>query len=317
VVGAAGPLPSRAHLPVACLLVDGIEHPARLTVGVVGAGRVGAVLGAALARSGHRVTGAYAVSAASRERADALLPGVPVADVPTVVAGAELVLLAVPDDALADLVAGLAATGAWQAGQIIVHTSGRHGVSVLDPARRQHALPLALHPAMTFTGTAMDLDRLAECTFGATTDPELRPVAEALVLEMGGTPVWVAEEDRVLYHCALAHGANHVTTLTSEAMDLLAAAGVEEPHRVLRPLMEAALDNALRMGDAALTGPVSRGDVGTVGDHLAALERVAPEIRRTYVALARATALRALDSGRLRPASAEPLLDTLADQEPE
>ena len=81
--------------------------------------------------------------------------------------------------------------------------------------------------------------------------------------------------------------------------------------------MSAALDNALRLGDAALTGPVARGDVGTVGDHLAALERVAPEIRRTYVALARATALRALDSGRLRPAAAEPLLDTLADQEPE
>lgn len=297
--------------------MDGIEHPARLTVGVVGAGRVGAVLGAALARSGHRVTGAYAVSTASRERAAALLPGVPVADVPTVVAGAELVLLAVPDDALGDLVAGLAATGAWQAGQIVVHTSGRHGAAVLDPARRQHALPLALHPAMTFTGTAMDLDRLAECAFGVTADPELRPVAEALVLEMGGTPVWVAEGDRVVYHAALAHGANHLVTLTSEAMEVLTRAGVEEPHRVLGPLMGAALDNALRMGDAALTGPVARGDVGTVGDHLAALERVAPEIRRTYVALARSTALRALDSGRLRPAVAEPLLETLADQEPE
>jgi predicted short-subunit dehydrogenase-like oxidoreductase (DUF2520 family) len=297
--------------------VDGIEHPARLTVGVIGAGRVGAVLGAALARSGHRVTGAYAVSDASRERAASLLPGVPVGDVPAVVAGAELVLLAVPDDALGDLVQGLAATGGWQAGQIVVHTSGRHGVRVLDPARRRHALPLALHPAMTFTGTAMDLDRLADCAFGVTADEQLRPVAEALVLEMGGTPVWVEEEARVLYHCALAHGANHVTTLTSEAMDLLARAGVAEPHRVLAPLMQAALDNALRMGDAALTGPVSRGDVGTVGDHLDVLERVAPEIRRTYVALARATALRALDSGRLRPAAAEPLLDTLADQEPE
>jgi predicted short-subunit dehydrogenase-like oxidoreductase (DUF2520 family) len=297
--------------------VDGIEHPARLTVGVVGAGRVGAVLGAALARSGHRVTGAYAVSAASRERAAALLPGVPVADVPTVVAGAELVLLAVPDDALPELVSGLAAIRGWQAGQIVVHTSGRHGAAVLDPARRQHALPLALHPAMTFTGTAMDLDRLAECAFGVTADPELRPVAEALVLEMGGTPVWVAEEDRVTYHCALAHGANHLVTLASEAMEVLGRAGVEEPHRVLGPLMGAALDNALRMGDAALTGPVARGDVGTVEEHLATLERVAPEIRRTYVALARATALRALDSGRLRPATAEPLLDTLADQEPE
>lgn len=294
--------------------MDGIEHPARLTVGVVGAGRVGSVLGAALARAGHRVTGTYAVSEASRARAAELLPGVPVKDVAAVVAGAELVLLAVPDDALGHLVAGLAATGVWQAGQIVVHTSGRHGVGILDPARAQHVLPLALHPAMTFTGTAMDLDRLVDCAFGVTADDALRPMAEALVLEMGGEPVWIAETDRTAYHLALAHGANHLVTLTSEAMQILASAGVEDPQRVLGPLMRAALDNALRLGDAALTGPVARGDVGTVEDHLRELDRLSPEIRRTYVAMARATALRALDSGRLRPASAEPLLDTLADR---
>ncbi len=294
--------------------MDGIEHPARLTVGVVGAGRVGSVLGAALARAGHRVTGTYAVSEASRARAAELLPGVPVKDVAAVVAGAELVLLAVPDDALGHLVAGLAATGVWQAGQIVVHTSGRHGVGILDPARAQHVLPLALHPAMTFTGTAMDLDRLVDCAFGVTADDALRPMAEALVLEMGGEPVWIAETDRTAYHLALAHGANHLVTLTSEAMQILASAGVADPQRVLGPLMRAALDNALRLGDAALTGPVARGDVGTVEDHLRELDRLSPEIRRTYVAMARATALRALDSGRLRPASAEPLLETLADR---
>jgi predicted short-subunit dehydrogenase-like oxidoreductase (DUF2520 family) len=187
--------------------VDGIEHPARLTVGVVGAGRVGSVLGAALARAGHRVTGTYAVSEASRARAAELLPGVPVKDVAAVVAGAELVLLAVPDDALGHLVAGLAATGVWQAGQIVVHTSGRHGVGILDPARAQHVLPLALHPAMTFTGTAMDLDRLVDCAFGVTADDALRPMAEALVLEMGGEPVWIAETDRTAYHLAPWHTA--------------------------------------------------------------------------------------------------------------
>ena len=239
----------------------------------------------------------------------------PLGDVPTVLANAELVLLAVPDDALADLVTGLAATGAWQAGQIVVHTSGRHGVGVLDAARPHHVLPLALHPAMTFTGTAMDLDRLGEAAFGVTTDEVLRPVAEALVVEMGGDPVWIEEEDRAAYHAALAHGANHLVTLTSEAMELLSRAGVEEPRHVIGPLMRAALDNALRLGDAALTGPVARGDVGTVEDHLRELDRLSPEIRRTYVALARATALRALDSGRLRPTTAEPLLDTLSDQE--
>lgn len=294
--------------------MDGIEHPARLTVGVVGAGRVGSVLGAALARAGHRVTGTYAVSEASRARAADLLPGVPRKDVAAVVADAELVLLAVPDDALAHLVSGLAATHAWQAGQIVVHTSGRHGVAVLEPAREQHVLPLALHPAMTFTGTAMDLERLVDCAFGVTADEALRPMAEALVLEMGGDPVWILEENRTAYHLALAHGANHLVTLTSEAMDILARAGVDEPRRVIGPLMRAALDNALRLGDAGLTGPVARGDVGTVEDHLRELDRLSPEIRRTYVALARATALRALDSGRLRPASAEPLLDILADR---
>ena len=129
------------------------ERPARFDVGVVGAGRVGAVLGAALARAGHRVTGVSAVSEASLERAAALLPGVPVKPIPEVVAGAHLVVLAVPDDALADLVAGLSATGTFTPGQLVMHTSGAHGISVFEAAADSDIVPLALHPAMTFTGT--------------------------------------------------------------------------------------------------------------------------------------------------------------------
>ncbi|KGN38156.1 coenzyme F420-dependent NADP oxidoreductase [Knoellia subterranea KCTC 19937] len=288
-----------------------------MSIGVIGAGRVGSVLGAALQRAGHTIQAAYAVSADSRERADELLPGVPLRDVPEVIDGADLVLLAVPDDALPDLVSGLAATNTWQAGQIVVHTSGRHGAEVLRPALASHILPIALHPAMTFTGTALDLGRLEECAFGVTCPDALRPMAEALVVEMGGEPVWVAEADRAAYHAALAHGSNHLVTLIAEAMEVLTAAGVDEPRAVLGPLVRAALDNALRLGDGALTGPVARGDVSTVGTHLHELERISPEIRATYVALARATAVRALESGRLQPSAAEPLLDTLADQEPQ
>ncbi|MFC7487318.1 Rossmann-like and DUF2520 domain-containing protein [Knoellia sp. CPCC 206453] len=293
-----------------------MTHPARLTIGVIGAGRVGAVLGAALARAGHHVHAVYAVSDESRDRAEALLPGVPVKDIHGVIDGADLVLLAVPDDALAELVAGLAATDTWQAGQIVVHTSGRYGTDILRPALSAHILPVAIHPAMTFTGTALDLGRLEDCAFGVTGPDALRPMAEALVVEMGGEPVWVAENQRAAYHAALAHGSNHLVTLIAEAMEVLSAAGVDEPRAVLGPLARAALDNALRLGDAALTGPVARGDVSTVGTHLRELERISPEIRSTYVALARATAVRALESGRLQPSAAEPLLDTLADQEP-
>ncbi|TPG14865.1 Rossmann-like and DUF2520 domain-containing protein [Pedococcus bigeumensis] len=292
------------------------ERPARLDVGVVGAGRVGAVLGAALQRAGHRVVAVSGVSEQSRTRAAQLLPGIPVVAPDDVVRRAELVLLAVPDDALADLVAGLAATRTWQAGQLVAHTSGRHGLEVYAPALEQHVLGLALHPAMTFTGTGLDLERLVECCFGVTAPEPLRPVAEALVLEIGAEPVWIEESARPLYHAALAHGANHLVTLIAQSLQALRAAGVEEPSRVLGPLVSAALDNALRAGDAALTGPVARGDAGTVAEHLRQLQSLSPDIRPTYVALARATAERALASGRLKPHVAEPLLDILAtDQE--
>jgi predicted short-subunit dehydrogenase-like oxidoreductase (DUF2520 family) len=290
------------------------ERPARLGVGIVGTGRVGAVLGAALARSGHRVVAAYGVSVASRQRAHTLLPGVPLVTPAEVFEQADLVLLAVPDDALPGLVEGLVETGAVRTGQLVAHTSGRYGAAALDPATRVGALPLALHPAMTFTGTALDLERLAGATFGVTAPEPLWPVAEALVVEMGAEPVRIAEEHRTLYHAALAHGSNHLVTLIADAMDLLRAAGVVEPDRMLSPLLAATLDNALRQGDAALTGPVARGDAGTVAGHVAEIDRVAPEAVAAYVALARRTAARALAAGRLRATDAEPLLDVLAER---
>lgn len=295
--------------------VDGRARPGRLGVGVVGAGRVGAVLGNALRAAGHAVVGVSAVSAASRERAELFLPGVPVLEVPAVVERAELVLLTVPDDALEPLVAGLADVGAWQAGQLVVHTSGRFGWRVLQPAVAAGAIPLALHPAMTFTGMSLDLARLADCCFAVTGPAPVLPIGQALVVEMGAEPVVVAEEARPLYHAALAHGANHLVTLVAESLDLLAAAGVEPADRVLAPLLSAALDNALRQGEGALTGPVARGDAGTVAAHVAAIAGSGVEgALATYRRLARDTADRALASGRLRPEAAQSLLEALSDQ---
>lgn len=292
---------------------DVASRPARLAVGVVGAGRVGSVLGAALRQAGHRVVAVSAVSDASLRRAEALLPDVPVAAPPEVLAAAELVLLTVPDDALPALVEGLVRAGAVRAGQLVVHTSGRYGVTVLGPATAAGALPLALHPAMTFTGRPDDLARLPGACFGVTAPDALRPIAEALVLEMGGDPQWVDEDQRVLYHAALAGGANHLMTLVNESVDLLRRSGVGDPERMLGALLGAAMDNALRSGDAALTGPVARGDAGTVAAHLAALREVSPHTAAAYVAMARLTADRALAAGVLRTDAAGALLDVLAE----
>jgi predicted short-subunit dehydrogenase-like oxidoreductase (DUF2520 family) len=285
-----------------------------MSTSVIGAGRVGMAVAVALRAAGYDIV---AVSTTNRARAQRLLPGTPVLPPDRAAAVAEAVILAVPDDTLAGLVRGLAAAGVFHRGQLVVHTSGAHGLAPLGPAAERGALTAAVHPAMTFTGADDDARRLheGEVTFGVTAEhPRARKRAARLVADLGGIPEWIAEPDRTLYHAALAHGANHLVTLVNEARDRLRDAGVKDPGRVLRPLLEAALENSLTIGDAALTGPVSRGDAGTVAGHLAALAAVAPGSVPPYLALARRSADRAIAAGRLRPVDAEPLLEVLADR---
>jgi predicted short-subunit dehydrogenase-like oxidoreductase (DUF2520 family) len=289
------------------------EHPARLRVGVIGPGRAGVALARALARAGHSITAAAAVSEASKQRALDNFPRARLTEPAQVLADADLVLMTVPDDVLPGLVEGLAATDAPFGGRLVAHASGAHGVRVLEPATRVGALPLALHPVMTFTGREDDVDRIKGVSFGVTAPEPLRPAAEALVIEMGGEPVFITEENRPLYHAALAFAANHLVTLVAEAASLLERAGADNPERMLGPLLGAALDNALRFGDAGLTGPVARGDSSTVAAHLAALEAADRSALPAYLALARLTADRALAAGRLSAGDAERLLDVLGD----
>jgi predicted short-subunit dehydrogenase-like oxidoreductase (DUF2520 family) len=301
--------------------VGGVEvtRPARLAVGVVSAGRVGAVLGAALAAAGHTVVGASGVSKDSVRRAAELLPGVPLLPPDEVASRADLVLLAIPDDVLEGTIRGLAAVEALRPGQIVVHTSGAHGVDVLRPAADLGALPLALHPAMTFAGRPEDLQRIPACSFAVTADPDDEvawSVGEALVVEMGAEPVRVPQSARPLYHAALAHGANHLVTLVAECADLLRAAGVNPPERLLGPLLSAALDNALRHGDRALTGPVARGDVGTLRVHLRVLADADPDALPSYRALALRTAERAEAAGLLSPSTAAEVAAVIEEESP-
>jgi predicted short-subunit dehydrogenase-like oxidoreductase (DUF2520 family) len=289
------------------------EHPARLRVGVIGPGRVGVALARALAAAGHDVVATTQASQASIDRMLASFPRITIGEPVRVVSLADLILLTVPDDVLPGLVSGLAATDAPYSGRLIAHASGRYGTRVLDPATERGGLPLALHPVMTFTGRDDDTERMTGVSFGVTAPEPLRTVAEALVIEMGGEPVFIAEDKRELYHAALASAANHLVTLVAEGMDLLGRAGAPNPARMLGPLLSAALDNALRFGDAGLTGPVARGDAGTVAAHVAALGEVSPAARAAYLSLARLTAERALAGGLLKAADAERLLDVLRE----
>lgn len=287
-----------------------------LSIGIVSAGRVGSALGSALRAAGHTIVGAHAPSEASLDRLGAMLPGVPSLSVEEVARRAEVLLFAVPDDELGPLVEGLAKLGCFTAGQLAIHVAGRYGVSVLEPAARAGALTLAIHPAMTFTGTSLDVARLVGCPFAVTAPATLLPIGQALVTETGGTPVVVAEEDRGLYHAALAHGANHLVTLVAQSMRVLEAIGVEAPGAYLAPLLQAALDGTLGSGESALTGPVARGDVGTVREHLASLDALAAtgdfaDVPPAYRALARATAARVAARSLREPPAIDRLLAEL------
>jgi predicted short-subunit dehydrogenase-like oxidoreductase (DUF2520 family) len=217
----------------------------RLGIGIIGAGRVGPVLGAALGGAGHAIVGISTVSDAGRERADALLPRVPVLTVPEVVERAELVLLAVPAAELEGLVAGLAAVGAWQPGQLVVHTAAEFGVGVLAPATAAGVIPLALHPAMAFTGTSLDLVRLRESWCAVTAPTPVLPIGQALVVEMGAEPLVIAEADRAAYADAIAAATQFSASIVAHAAGTLAGIGVERPGSVLGPLVRSAVENAL------------------------------------------------------------------------
>ncbi|MEB3030482.1 Rossmann-like and DUF2520 domain-containing protein [[Mycobacterium] nativiensis] len=281
---------------------DGLR-PARLKVGLISAGRVGTALGVALERAEHVVVACSAISEESRERARRRLPDTLVRAAHDVAGDSELLLLAVPDTELAGIVSGLAATDAVRPGTIVVHTSGAAGIGVLAPLTERGCLPLAIHPAMTFTGSDEDIDRLSDSCFGITAADEIGyAVAEALTCEIGAAPFRVDESARTLYHAALCHGGNHVVTVIDDALAALRAAlpgrlGIEDPdgiaERVLGPLVAAALANTLRDGRAALTGPVARGDSATLARHLDALAGVDADLAEAYRTNALRTAHRA------------------------
>ena len=218
----------------------------RLGVGIVGAGRVGPVIGAALAGAGHALVGVSASTDDERDRVESMLPGVPVLTVPQIVERSELVVIAVPDDQLVELVAGLAALGAWQPGQLVLHTSARHGLAALDPARAAGAIPLAVHPAIAFTGTSIDLARLRDAWCAVTAPGPVLPIAQALVVEMGAEPVVVSDDDRPAYADAIDAASQFSTAIVAQSVAALRAIGVDEPGRVLGGVVRSAVENALQ-----------------------------------------------------------------------
>lgn len=220
--------------------------PTRLGVGVIGAGRVGPVMAQALAGAGHHLVGMSKPSGDEEDRVSGVVPGVLFLDVPDLVRRSELVIIAVPDGELVEVVAGVARRGGWQSGQIVAHTSIRHGLEALAPARDAGAIPVTLHPLMEFTGTSVDLVRMKEAWCVVSAPAVATPIAQALAVEMGMEPVHVPAEHREAVAGAIALATSFSSTTIREAADRLVTAGITNPGAVMATLVRSSVENALR-----------------------------------------------------------------------
>ncbi|WP_323810565.1 MULTISPECIES: Rossmann-like and DUF2520 domain-containing protein [Sphingobium] len=274
----------------------------------MGAGRAGQAFAKALAPFSRAAPLLYNRSPARLAEALAKLPNVrPAERAEDIWQACDLIVMAVSDDAVADMAERLSQQASGDPRPFLFHLSGRCGATLLEPLREQGAVTAAVHPVMTFTGDPeSEVRRMARIPFGVTgSSAEAIVRAMAVVQLLGGRAFVIAEEKRSLYHAALSHAANHLVTLMAGAARTLEAADVGDPAAVLGPLVRAAMENSLASGFAALSGPLLRGDRGTIGDHLDAFDRYCPDVLPDYRAMALAT-LRDMERHGMGQADAMP-----------
>ncbi|HET9249670.1 MAG TPA: Rossmann-like and DUF2520 domain-containing protein [Actinomycetota bacterium] len=258
-----------------------------MDLAIVGAGRVGTSLAVLWQRAGHGIVG-VAGGPATPERAARFLPGVPVHGAVEAAEGAEVVVIATPDAAIAAVCEEMAQAGALGSANAVVHASGATGLDALGAAASVGVPTLSVHPLQTCPTVEAAVRAIPGAAFAVTAlDEGGFALGERLARDAGGRPFRLADDRKPLYHAAAVFASNYVVTVTALAEELERAAGVPDPIGALTPLQEATLANVYRVGPAeALTGPAVRGDAITLQRNLEALAEHVPDAVRPYVALA-------------------------------
>jgi predicted short-subunit dehydrogenase-like oxidoreductase (DUF2520 family) len=289
---------------------SGPEEPP--LIGIIGAGAVGTALGAALHRAEWPVVAVASRDAARRERFRSLVPGARAfAEAPALLDEAELVFLAVPDDVIGQLAGQLRLYG----GQALVHTSGSLGVEVLEPARAAGTQLGTFHPLIAFADTERAIAAFHGATVAVEGDEQLVVHLADMAAALGATAVRLAPGSKAAYHAAAVLAAGGFVALLDAIAELGRAAGMDEPGAlaVYGGLIEQTLGNARALGiRAALTGPMTRGDAGTLQRHLDAMRRLAPGALALYAAAAEREISLAESRGSLAPEVAESMRHVLA-----
>lgn len=282
-----------------------------MRIGFIGAGIVGTALGATLADRGYKIEAVYSRTSASAQRFTARVRNVKVcANGQDVLELADLVFVTTPDDAIASAVQQLT----WRAGISVVHCSGAASTDILEHARLQGASVGALHPLQSFASIEQAIENLPGSTFALEAEGLLLDELRALVAALDGVPVVLRPGDKVLYHAAAVIVSNYTVALMKMATDLWQRFGVDasEATKALLPLLRGTVNNIATVGlPNCLTGPIARGDVGTIERHLRHLSVGAPQILPVYCALGLQAVPVALAKGRINLTKAEEMRELL------
>lgn len=286
-------------------------------VAIIGPGKVGTALGVLAARAGIEVVAVGGGRRCSAQTAARLIgPAVRAVSSAEAAAAAPLILLTVPDDCIAHVCAQLTEQKAFAPGAFVAHCSGALASDVLAPARDTCCCETAsMHPLQTFPSVEAAVARLPGTPFFIEGCPSACEMFDAFARAIGGRPCRIRSDTKALYHAAAAMTSNFLVTLLDAASAVMAMALPEsaganrhEALAAMEPLLRATVDNVTAMGpEAALTGPIARGDVQTVQRHLQALERFSSEFRDAYRSMARLTVDLALRKGTLSEDAAREL----------
>ena len=283
-------------------------------IGIVGAGAVGTALGVALDRAGWPVAAVASRDPARRDRFRHQVDGVRAfAEPDALLEEVELIILAVPDDAIGPLAARLR----MYSGQAMIHTSGALGAEVLQPAMAAGTQVGAFHPLVAFADTERAVAALHGATIAIEGDDDLAELLARMAEALGAIPVRLAPGSKSAYHAAAVLAAGGFVALLDAIAELGRVAGLDEAGSlaIYGPLVEQTLGNARALGiRAALTGPITRGDRGTLDAHLATLRVHAPGVLALYRAAAEREIQLAVERGALTPATAEELRTSLASE---
>jgi predicted short-subunit dehydrogenase-like oxidoreductase (DUF2520 family) len=278
-----------------------------LKIGFIGAGTVGTALAILLAGRGYRVAGVYSRRRASAEKLAGAVGGCPVAaEAQEVADAAELIFITTPDDAIG----AVAAQVKWRAGSSVVHCSGADSTDILEPARRTGAGVGGFHPLQTFAGVESALENIPGSTFAIEAEEPLLTTLREMAGNLGGRSIRLQAGDKVLYHAAAVFASNYLVTLVKMAADLWQTFSVPADQSIpaLMPLIQGTLHNIETIGiPDCLTGPIARGDAGTIDKHIKALREKVPELLFPYKELGLQTIPIALAKGRISQEQADEL----------